>query len=89
MLLKAHVWGSEPWYIEDPDHLCVTLDEAIDEAATQTASDAGSELLESSEQWCRDEFAAQMRREMKRFLREPGDRYCAPDGVAYTLEDSK
>lgn len=88
MLLKAHVWGAEPWYIEDPDHLSCTLDEAIAEAADQTASDAGSELLESPEQWCRDEFKRMMVATMGSALRDVGDSYKAPDGVLYTLEDS-
>lgn len=87
MKLVVHLHGAEPWPINEDSALGYTLEEAFREIAEQTASDAGSDLLESSEQWCRDMFRDHMIEDMRRRLKEPGDGYLAPDRILYTLEE--
>jgi hypothetical protein len=88
--LRACVYQAEPWPIYDGTDetvLGLTLEEAFAEAAEQTVSDAGSDLLESPEEWCREMFRDHMVEDIRRALREPGDTYRAPDRVVYVLEE--
>lgn len=87
MKLIAHVPGAEPWDVDD-GLFCHTIGEAISEAASQTAADAGSDLLASPDQKERDAFRDAMVEDMTRALVRLGDRYRAPDGVLYTLDPS-
>lgn len=83
MKLVAHTPGAEPWPIDE----LFTLEDAFREAAEQTSSDAGSDLLEEDTQECRDELAKVMMDQMTVDLRKVGDKYVAPDRVRYTLEE--
>lgn len=85
MILRPHVHDAEPWRLDGV--LGLTLEEAIREAAEQTASDAGSDLLESPSEEHRAIFRDHMVEDMTRALREAPHVYRAPDGVLYSLEE--
>lgn len=92
MKLVAHTSEAAPWLIfdgTDETALGVPLADAFLEAATQTASDAGSELLESGSEEDRDLLRDHMIAMMQLRLRQIGDWYIAPDGVRYTLEEDR
>jgi hypothetical protein len=90
MRVVAHVYQAEPWlvYTDDESIHGYTLDEIFGEIARQTASDAGSDILESGDEECREELRKDMIKDMERQLRFVGDKYRAPDGVLYTLEEN-
>ncbi len=84
MILKVHLDGAashdvggEIWQ--------ESLVDAIHVEAETIASYAGSDLLQSSDQAHRNALRDRIVREMTAALVSVGDRYCAPDGVLYSL----
>jgi hypothetical protein len=86
MILRVHVQGAHDYDVGD-EIWQQPLAEAIAAEAHTIAGYAGSDLLESPDQAHRDALREQIIVEMTSALVHVGDKYCAPDGVRYSLVD--
>jgi hypothetical protein len=84
MILKVHLAGAASHDVGD-EIWHKSLENAIHAEAETIASCAGSDLLESSDQAHRNALRDRIVGEMTAALVSVGDRYCAPDGVRYSL----
>jgi hypothetical protein len=82
--VKLHIRavGAEPYDLTD-DYW--TLEEAVEEEARKLAADAGSEVLESPSEACRDAYRRQVAQEALAGLNYYGV-YTDDTGVQWTLE---
>ena len=86
MILKVHVPGAHPYDVGD-EIWQEALEDAIRAEAETIAGYAGSDLLESPDQFHRDALRDRVIAEMTRALVGVGDTYRAPDGILCSLTD--
>jgi hypothetical protein len=84
MILKVHLQDAASYDVGD-EIWHGSLADAIQAEAETIASYAGSDLLRSSDQAQRNALRDRIVGEMTAALVSVGDRYCAPNGVFYSL----
>ena len=86
MILMVHVQGAPPYDVGD-EIWQRSLADAISAKAEMIAGYATADLLQSQQRADRDARRARIIDEMSSALQRVGDRYRAPDGVLYSLQD--